>query len=110
MPPANIDRSHRQTIDVSPRGLLVHRLFGQLRRVLPSRLSAALRAFATAILTPIYFAHSTGHFRSALRSKAVDKHGDPIPWYSYPAVYFLLAKSAAFSASGPLNNASTRRT
>ncbi|MFC1462581.1 SAM-dependent methyltransferase [Verrucomicrobiota bacterium] len=30
-----------------------------------------------------------GHFRSALRWESVDARGEPIPWYSYPAIEFL---------------------
>ena len=38
---------------------------------------------------PIKFSAMTGHFRSAISRKPVDGRGNPIPWYSYPAIHFL---------------------
>ena len=38
------------------------------------------------------FARRTGHFRSSLASKAVDRHGSPLPWYTYPAIDLVKAK------------------
>jgi hypothetical protein len=75
--------------------LFVHRVFATLRRVLPDRLARSVRAAGTAFLTPLYFAYDTGHFRSSLRSKAFDRDGVPIPWYTYPAIQLLRAKSFA---------------
>jgi len=75
--------------------LFVHRVFASLRRVLPDRVANSVRAAGTAFLTPIYFAYDTGHFRSSLRSKAFDRHGVPIPWYTYPAIQLLRTKSFA---------------
>jgi predicted O-methyltransferase YrrM len=31
----------------------------------------------------------SGNFRSLRERMAVDKHGDPLPWYTYPAIEFL---------------------
>jgi len=31
----------------------------------------------------------SGNFRSLREQKAVDKHGEPLPWYTYPAIEFL---------------------
>src|SRR5229473_8504521 len=38
---------------------------------------------------PVKFSAMTGHFRSAISRKPVDGRGNPIPWYSYPAIHFL---------------------
>jgi hypothetical protein len=75
--------------------LLVHRIFTAIKRILPDRVAAYVRGTGTALLTPFYFAYDTGHFRSSLRSKAFDKHGVPIPWYTYPAIQLLRTKSFA---------------
>jgi hypothetical protein len=69
--------------------MLVHRIFAPLKRVLPFSIARSIRAIATAILTPIYFSIRSGHFGSSLRSKAVDKRGRAIPWYTYPAIELL---------------------
>jgi len=72
---------------------LAHRLFAPIKRYLPRPLSSAIRALGTAVLTPLYFSIDTGHFRSALLgSRPVDKHGRPIPWYTYPMIDLLQAK------------------
>ena len=38
---------------------------------------------------PLTFSVAGGHFRSAITSRSVDAFGNPIPWYTYPAVDFL---------------------
>jgi hypothetical protein len=48
-----------------------------------------MRKIGTAMLTPVQFSLSTGHFRSAIASKALDARGKPLPWYTYPAIDFL---------------------
>jgi hypothetical protein len=45
--------------------------------------------FFSAIGAPIRFAFGTGHFLSAIKSRAVDRYGDPLPWYTYPVIDFL---------------------
>jgi hypothetical protein len=35
------------------------------------------------------FSLKTGHFQSALKSRAVDRSGRALPWYTYPAVEYL---------------------
>jgi hypothetical protein len=65
------------------------RIFRPISAVLPRWLSNALRGFATAVLTPIVFSYRTGHFRSSLRMKAVDRRGEALPWYTYPSIDFL---------------------
>ena len=67
-------------------------LAARLQRLLPLRLYIFLRNLASAILTPILFSRRTGHFRSSLRARSVDRHGHPIPWYTYPAFDFLAGK------------------
>lgn len=52
-----------------------------------------LKRIGRAVLTPIAFSYRTGHFRSSLRGEAVDSHGEPIPWYTYPAIWFLQQKN-----------------
>jgi len=75
---------------------LWHRLFAPMKIYLPRPLSSTIRALGTAILTPFYFSMDTGHFRSALLgSRPVDKHGRPIPWYTYPMIDLLQAKDFA---------------
>jgi predicted O-methyltransferase YrrM len=74
---------------------LVHRLYQPVSRFLPAPLAGAVRRFATAALTPIYFSVASGHFRSALAQKAVTAKGVPLPWYTYPAIDFLAANNFA---------------
>jgi hypothetical protein len=70
----------------------VHKIFAPLRRVLPSPLAQAVRSFVTAFLTPLRFSIQSGHFRSSWQRLAISKKGQPIPWYTYPAVDFLRAR------------------
>lgn len=51
------------------------------------------RAVGTAIITPFRFSLCTGHWRSSLHSKAIDTAGQPLPWYTYPAIDFLKART-----------------
>jgi hypothetical protein len=44
---------------------------------------------ASALVGPLTFSLAGGHFRSAIASRSVDAFGNPIPWYTYPAVDFL---------------------
>ena len=67
-------------------------LAGKLQKLLPLRLYILLRNLAAALLTPILFSKRTGHFRSSLQARSVDRNGNPIPWYTYPAVDFLGGK------------------
>lgn len=67
--------------------MLAHQLFQPIKRVAPG-LSSHLRRLGSAILGPAHFAVVTGHARSALAARAVDRQGLPLPWYTYPAVDF----------------------
>jgi hypothetical protein len=59
------------------------------RRFLPARLFALLRRLGTATITPVVFSLRSGHFRSSLASRAMTAGGEPLPWYTYPAIHFL---------------------
>jgi hypothetical protein len=65
------------------------------RAVLPGPVFGMARRLATAFLAPVLFSHRTGHFRSSLLGRSVDRFGAPIPWYTYPAFYFLDAQNLA---------------
>lgn len=67
----------------------IRRLARLVRRVLPSPVSRFTVAVGTAVLTPVAFSARSGHFRSALRARAVDAAGRALPWYTYPAIEFL---------------------
>lgn len=70
----------------------IHRLSLRLKRLLPGAVWRLLRGAGTATLTPLLFSIDSGHARSALRGRAVDRRGAPLPWYSYPAIDLLRAK------------------
>ena len=67
----------------------IQRAFAPIKKVLPSPISDCIRNFVTAFLTPILFSRRTGHFKSSFLMKAVDRNGNPIPWYTYPCIDFL---------------------
>ena len=71
------------------------RLAERLQKGLPRPVYSFLRNSAAALLTPILFAKRTGHFRSSLRARSIDSAGNPIPWYTYPAIDFLAGKDFA---------------
>lgn len=77
---------------MSKHATLAHAIYAPIKRILPAWVARPIRSLVTALLTPIAFARDTGHFRSALRTRAVDSRGEPIPWYTYPAIEFLHAK------------------
>ena len=68
-------------------------LFGRRARKL-------VRWIDTTLLTPLSFALNSGHFRSAFAEKALSRRGKTMPWLTYPAIDFLVAKD--FSASSIL--------
>jgi hypothetical protein len=70
----------------------LNRLADQIRTKLPWPVWNAIRKCANAVLGPLNFSFETGHFRSSLKSCAVDKNGTPLPWFTYPAIQFLLGK------------------
>ena len=70
----------------------VHDIARPLKRILPELLFSPLRRAGTALVTPIRFSYSTGHFRSSLLARAVDVAGDVVPWYTFPMVDLLSNK------------------
>lgn len=64
-----------------------------VRGLLPSSLWRPLRAGATAVVTPLRFAFVTGHWHSAIATKARARSGEALPWYTYPAIDFLAQRS-----------------
>lgn len=60
-----------------------------LKRALPRAIWSPLRSFGTALVTPYRFSQATGHWKSSLRSAACTSQGEPLPWYTYPAIDFL---------------------
>lgn len=58
----------------------------------PKWLYKVLRKIGTAFLTPISFSYGSGHFKSSLKSLAVDKNNKPLIWYTYPIIDLLTAK------------------
>ena len=73
----------------------VKRLARLMRRVLPPQVARLAVAVGTAVWTPVAFSARSGHFRSALRRRAVDAGGRPLPWYTYPAIEFLARQDYA---------------
>lgn len=75
--------------------MFVHKVAAASRKVLPTGLFRLMRGVGTAALTPLSFSYKTGHLYSSLKSKAVDRNGSPLPWYTYPAIDFLMVKDFA---------------
>ncbi|HDZ25553.1 MAG TPA: SAM-dependent methyltransferase [Candidatus Aminicenantes bacterium] len=48
-----------------------------------------LRAPLTALRSFKVLEHDYGHFRSARKWQSVDRHNNPIPWLTYPAIDYL---------------------
>jgi hypothetical protein len=65
------------------------RAFAPIKQFLPTRVSNFLRSAVTAFITPAYTFYRKGHFRSSFAMVAVDRHGSPLPWYTYPCIDFL---------------------
>jgi hypothetical protein len=65
------------------------------RKLLPIPLFRLARRLASAACAPVKFSWAKGHARSAWRGRAVDVRGEPVPWYTYPAIDFLKTKSFA---------------
>lgn len=70
----------------------LQRISKLLKKVLPAFIMQPLRNIGTAFITPIRFSCNSGHFRSSLKNKALDRHGNVIPWYAYPAIDFIKNK------------------
>jgi hypothetical protein len=72
--------------------MALHDVAALAKRILPQWVWSPIRKVMTAFLTPIRFSLHTGHFKSSLRAAAVDRKGNPLPWYTYPAIDFVDAK------------------
>ena len=72
---------------------IIQRAFAPFKAYLPKWVWAPIRNVATAFLTPALFSYRSGHFRSSLKRAAVSKDGSPLPWYTYPCIDFLKARS-----------------
>lgn len=70
----------------------INSLADKLRKTLPKPLWEITRKITNSILGPLHFSLETGHLRSCLSSRAIDRHGNPLPWFTYSAIQFLLAK------------------
>lgn len=68
---------------------VIQQIFSPLKRFLPSWVCNLIRSIGTAFIGPVLAAYRTGYLRSAFKMAAVAKNGDPIPWYTYPAIDFL---------------------
>ncbi|MBI3869138.1 MAG: class I SAM-dependent methyltransferase [Verrucomicrobia bacterium] len=73
----------------------INTLADKLRAVMPAPLWELFRKLANALLGPLHFSLETGHLRSCLYSRAMDRYGSPLPWFTYPAIQFLCAKNFA---------------
>ena len=65
------------------------------KKSMPGFFWKRVKGLGTAIVTPIRFAFSTGHLKSSLAGRAVSRKGEPLPWYSYPAIDFLKRRDFA---------------
>lgn len=72
---------------------VIQKTFAPIKRILPSWACNPIRNVGTALLGPILAAHRTGYYRSAFKMAAVSKSGEPIPWYTYPAIDFLKVRN-----------------
>lgn len=68
---------------------VIQKTFAPFKKILPNLVWNFIRSLGTAVLGPVLFAYRTGFFRSAFKQSAVSKDGEPIPWYTYPAIDFL---------------------
>jgi hypothetical protein len=71
----------------------LHKYSAPLKRMLPPAIWQPARALLTGIITPIRFSQKTGHWKSSLRMSACSSTGAPIPWYTYPAIDFLMQRN-----------------
>ena len=67
----------------------LRRGFAPFNKYLPTSISQPIRSVVTAIVTPIRFSVVTGHFSSSFKRAATGRSGQPLPWYTYPAIDFL---------------------
>lgn len=70
----------------------INRFTSQFRSIFGPSLTRHVRRVLTAFLTPLSFSFCSGHLKSSLKMKAVNKSGSPLPWFTYPAIDFLNAR------------------
>ena len=70
---------------------IFHKLFAPVKN-LPAFIHLPIRGVLTGLMTPAIYSLRTGHFRSSLVNKPVDRKGNPLPWYSYSLIDFLYPK------------------
>jgi hypothetical protein len=73
--------------------MLVYKIFHPLKKWLPAPVSKFIRSFFTATLTPFYFSWKSGHLRSSISDKPLDRFGRPLPWYTYATIHYLESKN-----------------
>lgn len=66
-----------------------HKVYAAINIFLPAAFKKFIRSFFTATITPWRNTLQKGHLKSSFSNKALDKRGNPIPWYTYPANDFL---------------------
>ena len=71
---------------------IIQKAYSPFKKILPTPIVRWIRSISTAIITPVRFSLVTGHFLSSLKNVSVNKNGEHIPWYSYPAIDFILNK------------------
>jgi hypothetical protein len=71
----------------------LHKYSALVKRILPPAIWQPARALLTGIITPIRFSRKTGHWKSSLRMSPCSSSGAPLPWYTYPAIDFLLQRN-----------------
>jgi predicted O-methyltransferase YrrM len=65
------------------------------KKSMPGFFWKRVRGYGTAIVTPFRFAFGTGHWKSSVAGRAVSPQGEPLPWYTYPAIDFLKKRDFA---------------
>lgn len=69
--------------------LTMQRRFALFKRALPKFIWQPVRNITTGVITPIRFSLKSGHWKSSMTMTACTQSGEPLPWYTYPAIDFL---------------------
>ena len=67
----------------------INKIYAPIKKSVPNFLSKYLRRIVTGIITPISFAINSGHFKSSILEKSVNKYGKATPWLTFPCIDFL---------------------
>jgi hypothetical protein len=67
----------------------IQKSFAPLKRILPTYFANFIRSAVTAAFAPFYDCYRLGFFRSSFAMRSVDRHGRPLPWYTYACINFL---------------------